>query len=457
MSNPNAEQLEYEKILYRYTSALARGDFETVAAILKQAEEDETLAEMVLDLNETYQDEFAEQEEQAGQQLMNRLRRTTEIRREREWLAKLRQWFGRLQASPAWRTWAAVGVTVVVLASVTAITSFWKSNRVRMDGQTSAYTYDLLQATSEANLSMAYPAPGTAYVSQGTYHMMYYEPVKAADESSGADYYAMSIPASGFSMQPSSSAIEWTAMGDTTVNQQATDHLLVRTGGLQLLVEDTRATQDAIQNLIKGMAAEGAFVVSASESGGEGDRSPVINMEVRVPVDRFDDTMAQIAGLAIQVLDRQEIAQDVTEEYVDLGARLESMEAARDRLMGIMATATKVADLLDIERQLTEREAEIEALKGRMQYLEQSARLSSINIILQPDVIAQPIDDPSWRPGETARTAFDDLLAGLQNLADGLIYFGIATLTWLVPVGLLVFVVVRYLLRRYRKVNKASE
>jgi uncharacterized membrane protein len=76
-----------------------------------------------------------------------------------------------------------------------------------------------------------------------------------------------------------------------------------------------------------------------------------------------------------------------------------------------------------------------------MQYLEQSARLSSISIELQPDILSQPVSD-QWRPASTARRAVEALLGGLRGFGDFAIFFSIAILPWLVAVGLLVLAVV---------------
>ncbi|MFN2290453.1 MAG: DUF4349 domain-containing protein, partial [Anaerolineae bacterium] len=152
----------------------------------------------------------------------------------------------------------------------------------------------------------------------------------------------------------------------------------------------------------------------------------------------------------VEVTSRNETADDVTEEYVDLEARLESLEAARQRLLDIMAEARSTKDLLEAEQQLTQREAEIESIKGRMQYLEESARLSSISIDLQPDILSQPVSD-QWRPASTARRAVETLLDGLRGFGDFAIFFSIAVLPWLVAVGLLVLATVALIRWRTRR------
>jgi hypothetical protein len=173
-------------------------------------------------------------------------------------------------------------------------------------------------------------------------------------------------------------------------------------------------------------------------------------MSIRVPATRFDEVMDRLARLAVEVRNRTQSGQDVTEEYVDLQARLESLEAARQRLLKIMEDARTTDDLLMAEGQLTQREAEIESIKGRVQYLTESARLSSIHIELQPYILSQPVVSARWRPAESVRGAFDTLVDSLRNFGDFLIFFSIAILPWLLLIGLVIYSAVRFVLWRVR-------
>jgi hypothetical protein len=107
-----------------------------------------------------------------------------------------------------------------------------------------------------------------------------------------------------------------------------------------------------------------------------------------------------------------------------------------------MQEARSTKDLLEAEQQLTQREAEIESIKGRMQYLEQSAKLSSIWIELQPHILNQPVSE-QWRPAETARRAVTALVDGLRGFSEFMIFFVIAVLPWLVAIAVVTYIIVR--------------
>jgi hypothetical protein len=234
--------------------------------------------------------------------------------------------------------------------------------------------------------------------------------------------------------------------------QQQIDRLIIRTGSISAAVDDTRDAQEKIEQLVNSMAAQGGFVVSTNISGGSTDVSPYISMTIRVPSERFDEVMDAIAALAAEgtVPTMNQSGQDVTEEYVDLSARLESLEAARERLQEIMANAQTTEELLLAESQLTQREAEIESIKGRMQYLSQSAALSSISIELSPYILSQPVDT-SWKPAETIRRALEDLVESLRDFADFAIYTLIACGPWLIILGVVGFFGFRFVRSQFRK------
>jgi hypothetical protein len=122
-----------------------------------------------------------------------------------------------------------------------------------------------------------------------------------------------------------------------------------------------------------------------------------------------------------------------------------------------MKEAQSTEDLLAIEKQLTDREVELEALKGRASYLKGTAALSLIQVVLNPVLptptfvpTRTPTPLPQWQPGQTVTRSTNTLLRDLRNFADGLITFAIIYLPWLVLIGLVTFGAVR-LLRWLRK------
>jgi hypothetical protein len=199
------------------------------------------------------------------------------------------------------------------------------------------------------------------------------------------------------------------------------------------VVDDTRDAIDQIGEMTDAM--DGFVVASNTYAAGAGALRGDITF--RVPAGRFDEAMERLREMAVEVQSESISGEDVTEEYVDLQARMESLKAAEQRLLEIMANAQNTSDLLEAEAQLTLRQAEIEAIQGRIQYLEQSAALSLISVSLTPDIVRQPVD-PGWRPAETVRRAFDSLVRGLTGIVDAAIFIVIAVLPRLAVIALFV-------------------
>jgi hypothetical protein len=447
-----ARQLAREKTLYRYSSALERGDFEVVSSILEEAETDPVLEQMLLEVNEVYQAEFEGEAIRATQashpagdtrqrQTFARLlwwRKNTrrgegEMKEERQTRVKHPLSRGGVIRNGLIAGSVVLGIALICVISFGIYASSGGSGGPR--ALTARETFPLLSVQRGARVPGG-TTDGAAYGVPAATQVPAMPPPPATE--------APAAPAAPAPMEEPYNAVTGNHLPESI------ERLVIRNGSISLVVEDTRAAQQSIQHMVAEMAGEGAFVVSSEEGGGIEGSSPYITMAIRVPATRFDEVMDRLAKMAVEVKNRNESGQDVTEEYVDLQARLESLEAARQRLLKIMEDARTTDELLKAEGQLTQREAEIESIKGRVQYLTQSARLSSIQIELQPYILNQPVVGARWRPAETVRGAFDTLVDSLRNFGDFLIFFGIAILPWLLLLGLVIYGAVRFVLWRVR-------
>lgn len=122
------------------------------------------------------------------------------------------------------------------------------------------------------------------------------------------------------------------------------------------------------------------------ELGGFLARRDDTTIQVRVPVERFDEAMKRVLGMG-DVLRRNVSVQDVTEEYRDLDIQMKNARAMRDRLAELLQKATKVEDSLLIERELGRVTRELERLEGRLKYLRDRAAFSTITVVFQPRAV----------------------------------------------------------------------
>ncbi len=236
---------------------------------------------------------------------------------------------------------------------------------------------------------------------------------------------------------------------DSSTESSLGERIVIRNASLSLVVNDPTESSDQIAALAEEM---GGFVVNMNvyqttfESGVEGERASIT---IRVPVERLDEALETIKAGAIEVRSETVTGQDVTEEYTDLQSRLRHLEAVEQQLLGFLEETRETEDTLNVFSQLEQKQAEIEVIKGRIQYLENSARLSMISIELQPDVAERPLQIGNWRPVGTAKSAIEALLNTLQFLGDVLIVLVLYVLPVAVVIGIILWPL-RKLYRHFR-------
>jgi len=137
-----------------------------------------------------------------------------------------------------------------------------------------------------------------------------------------------------------------------------------------------------------GVIAEkhGGFVVVSeskqNEAASQNVASTIVNVVVRVPAQNFQATLDEICAVGGRILHRKTSGQDVTEEYIDLEARIRTKKALEAQFLEIMKQARKISDAMEVQTQLAEVRTEIERLEGRRRFLENQSALSTINITL---------------------------------------------------------------------------
>jgi hypothetical protein len=139
--------------------------------------------------------------------------------------------------------------------------------------------------------------------------------------------------------------------------QQDVQRLVIKTADLSLQVDSARDAEAALRTLVGQL---GGYVVKVETSGA--DESMTSHVIFRVPAERFDQALSGVQGLARKVLSRTVGGDDVTEEFVDLEARLGNLEATRDRLQSFLDKADTVDDALKVNQSLSDLQGQIELL-----------------------------------------------------------------------------------------------
>ncbi|WP_196928386.1 DUF4349 domain-containing protein [Micromonospora ureilytica] len=160
---------------------------------------------------------------------------------------------------------------------------------------------------------------------------------------------------------------------DLRVDQRA----IIYTGTMRVQVNEVdSAARDAA-----AMASRaGGFVGGDVRRSAAGDDA-VAELELRVPAAKFTDVVEEIAKLGRQQ-SREIDTQDVTEETVDLDARITSQRARVESARRLLARATSITDLVSLENELGRREADLAALEAKKRRLADLTALSTITVSL---------------------------------------------------------------------------
>jgi hypothetical protein len=207
---------------------------------------------------------------------------------------------------------------------------------------------------------------------------------------------------------------------------------IIKEGYLSIEVREINQATGAIAAKIKELDG---FVASESAYS-ESSRSSR-NMTVRIPADRFDQLITFLEAQAVRVANKNITLRDVSEEFVDVHARLTTKRELEQRYRELLAKAKTVDEMLSIERELTNVRAEIESMTGRLKYLSDRVALSTLNLEVFQTY------SPAYAFGQKLSKSF----------VDGWYAF-LGFLVWLAglwPFVLILVVAVFFYIRRRRK------
>jgi hypothetical protein len=186
------------------------------------------------------------------------------------------------------------------------------------------------------------------------------------------------------------------------------------------------------------------YVESSSTSG---TRIRSGSLTVRVPSSSFDQAMRDLSGLGT-VRSRSISGQDVTNEYVDLNARLRTWQAQEAVLLRLMRRATSVEATLRVQSNLQDVQFRIEQIKGQLRVLQNQTQLATIDVAIHEPGVPLP-GPPRTRPDE--RPSLAEAWTKAVDGFLGVLYATVVGLGYLVPVAL-IGLAVWFAVRRARPV-----
>ena len=209
---------------------------------------------------------------------------------------------------------------------------------------------------------------------------------------------------------------------------QIVQRKLIRSANLRIEV----AHVDSAMRLVDAAMRSHDAVVANAQVSQISDKRSDATVSISVPANRFDETLAELRRVG-RVRNENISTQDVSREYTDLEIRVGVKEETVIRLRSLLGTRTaKLADVLELERELGREIAELEQMKGERRFFDQQVAMSSISLTLfEPTPVAGPqITAP-------VRDALRESLSVLGSSVATVIYLVTFLVPWIALVGLL--------------------
>lgn len=236
------------------------------------------------------------------------------------------------------------------------------------------------------------------------------------------------------------------AVADEDGGDPAVDRQVIISGNVTITADDPLA---ASKEAVRIVEAAGGRVDGRTEyAPGDSDRGSA-QLELRIPAAKLTAVLDKLEALG--TADEVSLStSDVTVESQDLDARISALTASIERLNALIAQAKDIDDLIALESEISNRQAELESLEAQQRYLADQVAMSTISLYLRSDAEAPPVEPDTFWSGLTAGwDAFVGFWAGL------LVVLGVM-LPWLVTLGVIALVIVLVLRARRRRAVATS-
>jgi hypothetical protein len=265
------------------------------------------------------------------------------------------------------------------------------------------------------------------------------------DEARSGQTYASNAQTLQVSLTDASSAHATT---------EAANRKIIRNAELQIEID---TPTDGLNKITSISESLGGFVVTSELKQTETNKSKPqqsVSVIARVPSAQFGAAMERIRSLGNRVIHEKVSGQDVSEEYLDLEARLRTKKALEAQFLEIMKQARQVSEALEVQSQLADVRTEIERLEGRRRFIENQSALSTITVTLQPP--APVITATSESLGDSIRRTAGESIDMAASIVVGLVRFLIVLIPIAVLAGIPAWLLWRVFRRRITWPKKAE-
>ena len=224
---------------------------------------------------------------------------------------------------------------------------------------------------------------------------------------------------------------------------------IIYTADLSIVVEDFSPVEESIQRLVKQFGG----YISNSNLNKANQKRRKGTWTVRIPVDSFQDFLEATGAMGVLVSSSQN-AQDVSEEYWDITARIANKKKLEARILKLLERPEdEIKQVIEVERELGRVRGEIERMEGRIRYLSNRISMTTVTLEVIEEKEYQPPQAPTF--SNRISKAWSGSLKNTQDaFEDGLVWLvanALPILFWIIvlPIGW-------FILRRFLKKSAAD-
>lgn len=198
---------------------------------------------------------------------------------------------------------------------------------------------------------------------------------------------------------------------ENSVIPEATGQQVISQASVTLEVTTVSTAITQVETIAQNL---GGSVDNMSSTGEQNQEQA--NITIRVPQNQFLTALNQLQSLGT-VENQNASSQDVTQQYIDLQAQLNSAQLEEQSLQAILAKATTVSDEIAIQEQLTQVISQVQSLQGQINYLQNQVAMSTITVSLNTPI--QTVGQPPSGTVDVTVSNVDNTLASVQHLVTG--------------------------------------
>lgn len=164
------------------------------------------------------------------------------------------------------------------------------------------------------------------------------------------------------------------------IQEKRATRKLIRDAWLTIEVDDDDEIEPAVKRIADMAEPMSGYVVSQTSN----------SVTFKVPSDSLDEALKKLEGVG-EITERRVSTRDVTARYADLMIRIDNLRTLQKRLKELAQQGASVAEVLEVEKELSRVTSELEALEGQMRLLENQTQFAKITVRVEESVSPGPV------------------------------------------------------------------